>query len=140
MEPKFFATPAAWRAWLERHHDTHAELLVGLHKKSSGAPSITWPESVDEALCFGWIDGVRNRIDERSYQIRFTPRKPSSIWSAINIERVSVLRAEGRMHESGMKAYARRSEERSKIYCYEQEETPTLGAGEEAEFRRNQAA
>ena len=88
MEPTFFATPDDFRAWLEAHHDTESELLVGFHKKGSGRPSITWPESVDQALCFGWIDGVRRRIDDDSYSIRFTPRKQRSTWSAVNVRRV----------------------------------------------------
>ena len=91
MEPTFFATPDDFRAWLEAHHDTETELLVGFHKKGSGRPSITWPESVDQALCFGWIDGVRRRIDDDSYTIRFTPRKPRSTWSAVNVRRVDEL-------------------------------------------------
>ena len=91
MKPTFFATPSELRAWLERHHDTSQELLIGYYKKSSGKPSITWPESVDEALCFGWIDGVRKRIDDERYTIRFTPRKPRSVWSAVNIKRAKEL-------------------------------------------------
>jgi uncharacterized protein YdeI (YjbR/CyaY-like superfamily) len=91
MEPTFFATPADFRAWLEANHADHGELLVGFHKKGCGLPSITWPESVDEALCFGWIDGVRRSIDGDSYSIRFTPRKPRSIWSAVNTRRAQEL-------------------------------------------------
>jgi uncharacterized protein YdeI (YjbR/CyaY-like superfamily) len=88
MQPHFFKTPADFRKWLDRNHSSATELLVGFYKKDSGTPSITWPESVDEALCFGWIDGVRRRIDDVSYSIRFTPRKKTSTWSAINIARV----------------------------------------------------
>src|SRR6184192_4420829 len=91
MKPMFFATPAAFRAWLERNHDKESELLVGFYKKGSGRPSMTWPESVDQALAFGWIDGVRRRIDDESYSIRFTPRRRGSIWSAVNIKRASEL-------------------------------------------------
>ena len=101
-------------------HATAREVLVGFHKKDSGAPSITWPESVDEALCVGWIDGVRRRVDDRAYTIRFTPRKASSIWSAVNIARVAVLTAENRMQPAGRKAFAARKENRSVIYSYEQ--------------------
>ena len=93
--PTFFATPAKFRAWLEEHHETETELLVGFHKRHTSTPSITWPESVDEALCFGWIDGVRRRIDDVSYSIRFTPRKKTSTWSAINIARVAQRVAQG---------------------------------------------
>jgi uncharacterized protein YdeI (YjbR/CyaY-like superfamily) len=112
MKPTFFATPAEFRSWLEKHHDQETELWVGFYKKGSGKPSITWAESVDEALCFGWIDSVRRSIDEVSYTNRFTPRKPASNWSAINIERVEELRAAGQMHPAGLAAFARRPQER----------------------------
>ena len=119
--PKFFATPAKFRAWLERHHETAAELLVGFHKKGSGKPSITWPESVDEALCFGWIDGIRRRIDDDSYSIRFTPRRARSIWSNVNVRRVAELTKLGRMQPAGLRAFAARESARSGIYRYEQD-------------------
>ena len=117
--PRFFATAAAFLAWLDTHADTATELLVGFYKVGSGRPSMTWSESVDEALCVGWIDGVRRRIDDMAYSIRFTPRKPESIWSAINIAKVAELRAQGRMRPAGEAAFARRSEARSKVYSYE---------------------
>jgi uncharacterized protein YdeI (YjbR/CyaY-like superfamily) len=139
MQPKFFATPAEWRDWLEKHHHTHTELLVGFHKKDSGNPSITWPESVDGALCFGWIDGVRRRIDDLSYSIRFTPRKAVSTWSAVNIRRVGELSAEGLMHPAGIKAFEARKEVRSRIYSFEQESVEFEG-GQEKRFRANRAA
>lgn len=120
MSPTFFATPVELRRWFEENHATTRELHVGFHKKGSGAPSITWPESVDEALCVGWIDGVRRRVDDRSYTIRFTPRKTSSIWSAVNIARVAALTAEKRMQPAGLKAFAARRENRSGVYSYEQ--------------------
>ena len=94
MKPTFFESPAGFREWLERHHTSATELWVGFHKKKSGKPSMTWPESVDQALCFGWIDGVRTGIDEASYVIRFSPRKPTSIWSAVNIRRAAELAAQ----------------------------------------------
>src|SRR5688572_25223231 len=94
---RFFATPAKWRQWLDRNHAKADEIWVGFHKKGSGRPSITWPESVDEALCYGWIDGIRKTIDDESYKIRFTPRRKGSIWSAVNIARVGVLTKERRM-------------------------------------------
>src|SRR6187455_1828299 len=97
MEPKFFAKPSDFRNWLEKNHQKKTELLVGFYKVDSGKPSITWSQSVDVALCFGWIDGVRKSIDEISYTIRFTPRKTTSIWSLVNIKKVEVLTAEGRM-------------------------------------------
>jgi uncharacterized protein YdeI (YjbR/CyaY-like superfamily) len=120
MKITFFARPAEFRKWLEKNHAFAQELLVGFHKKGSGRPSITWPESVDEALCFGWIDGIRRRVDEESYTIRFTPRKPTSIWSAVNIRRVEVLTREERMAPAGQKAFEKRRENRSGIYAYEQ--------------------
>ena len=116
----FFPTPAHLRRWFSGHHASETELWVGFYKKDTGRPSITWPESVDEALCVGWIDGIRKRIDEESYKIRFTPRRPTSIWSAINIARVAVLEKEGRMQPAGRAAFAKRRENRSGIYSYEQ--------------------
>lgn len=97
MKPIFFPSPLAFRKWLQRHCEAQRELLVGFYKTGSGQPGITWPQAVDEALCFGWIDGVRKRIDDMSYTIRFTPRKPTSTWSSVNIKRVAVLTEEGRM-------------------------------------------
>jgi uncharacterized protein YdeI (YjbR/CyaY-like superfamily) len=118
--PVFFADPAQLRAWFVEHHKHAAELIVGFYKRDSGRPSITWPESVDEALCVGWIDGIRRSIDVVSYQIRFTPRKPTSTWSAINIARVAVLTKEERMLPAGLAAFAARRANRSGIYAYEQ--------------------
>src|SRR5919204_6825845 len=140
MEPTFFATPADFRAWLERHHDSVSELLVGFHKKGSGRPSITWPEAVDQALCFGWIDGVRRRIDEDSYTIRFTPRKPSSTWSAVHVKRMEELIEEGLVAPAGLAAFERRSDDRTAIYAYEQRKTAQLPDEYEARLRANAAA
>jgi uncharacterized protein YdeI (YjbR/CyaY-like superfamily) len=123
LKPKFFRTPADFRRWLEKNHAITAELWVGFHKKDSAKPSITWPESVDEALCFGWIDGIRQRVDEISYQIRFTPRRRGSIWSATNIKRVKELAKQRRMHATGLKTFAARIENKSDIYSYEQRNT-----------------
>jgi len=120
MKPTFFRTPAEFRAWLLKYHATRDELLVGYYKKHSGKPSITWPESVDQALCFGWIDGVRKSIDDISYTIRFTPRKRGSIWSSVNIGRAQALIEQGQMQAAGLKAYEARRENRSRIYSYEQ--------------------
>ena len=139
-EPVFFETPAAFRAWFAKHAHRHAELIVGFHKVGSGVASITWPESVDEALCVGWIDAVRKRIDEHRYQIRFTPRKTTSTWSAINIERVRVLTEEGRMTATGLAVFAHRREAKSRIYAYEQGEDVSLPAADVALFRRNRSA
>jgi uncharacterized protein YdeI (YjbR/CyaY-like superfamily) len=119
-KPIFFPTSSAFRAWLAKHHAKAAELWVGFYKKDSGKPSITWPESVDQALCYGWIDGVRKSIDATSYKIRFSPRRAESIWSAINRKRIEELIAEGKMKPAGLKAYEGRKENRSGIYSYEQ--------------------
>ncbi len=140
MTPRFFETPAELRAWFEEHHATAKELLVGFYKKGSGRPSITWPESVDQALCFGWIDGVRRGIDEMSYSIRFTPRKPRSIWSAVNIKRARELIELGLMTPAGLKALEQRADERSAIYAYEQREAARLDEEAERQFRANQRA
>ena len=117
---RFFPTPADFRKWLSRNHGREKELWVGFHKKGSGKPSITWPESVDEALCFGWIDGVRMSVDSESYKIRFTPRKPQSNWSALNIRRAQQLIEAGRMKPAGSKAFQARTEAKSEVYSYEQ--------------------
>ena len=139
MAPKFFKTPAAFRKWLAAHHATESELWVGFYKKGSGKSSITWPESVDEALCFGWIDGLRKSIDEESYMIRFTPRKSSSVWSAVNIKNVAKLIEENRMQPAGLKAFAARKEYRSGIYSYEQR-SPELVEPYLGRLKRNRAA
>ena len=123
MKPKFFRTPADFRTWLEKNHATVTGLWVGFYTKGSGKPSITWPESVDQALCFGWIDGIRKRVDEISYQIRFTPRRRGSIWSAINIKRAKELVRQKQMRPRGLKAFAARIENKSGIYSYEQRST-----------------
>lgn len=120
MKLKFFRTADDFRKWLEKHHATKTELLVGFYAKGSGKPSITWPESVKAALCFGWIDGIRRNVDEKSYSIRFTPRKRASIWSAINIEYANELIAAGLMRKAGLAAFERRRENKSGIYAYEQ--------------------
>ena len=119
-EPRFFRTPAELRRWFARHHTSASELWLGYWKVGSGERSVTWPESVDEALCVGWIDGVRKRIDDERYVIRFSPRKPSSIWSAVNIARVQALEAEGRLQDAGCAAFAARRENKSGVYSFEQ--------------------
>ena len=134
MKPTFFRTPADFRRWLAKNHARATELLVGFHKVNSGKPSITWPESVDEALCFGWIDGIRRRIDDSSYSIRFTPRKADSTWSAINIKRARALSVAGRMQPSGLQAFEARADERSAIYSYEQRHAATLTPDLERRF------
>jgi uncharacterized protein YdeI (YjbR/CyaY-like superfamily) len=140
MEPTTFERPQDFRAWLEQHHDSEPELWVGYHKKGTGKPSMTWPESVDEALCFGWIDGIRKRIDAERYMIRFTPRRARSIWSAVNIARVAVLTEEGRMRPAGIRAFEARREDRSGIYSYEQRDRAKLEPVFEKRFRAKKRA
>ena len=139
MKLTFFRSPAEFNRWLKQHHATAKELWVGFYKKNSGKPSITWPESVDEALCFGWIDGIRKSVDDASYTIRFSPRKPTSIWSAINIKRAQELIQEGRMQPNGLKAFEARRENRSGIYSYEQRR-PQLDEPYESMLRKNKRA
>ena len=141
MKPTFFKTPAEFRTWLEKNHDKAPELLVGYCKKGSGKPSITWPESVDEALCFGWIDGVRRTIDDERYSIRFTPRRARSIWSNVNTKRFAQLKKQGRVHESGLRAFAARDPKRSGIYSFEQrEKDQTLGLEYKRKLQANSKA
>ena len=139
MKPKFFKTPSDFRKWLASHHNSETELWVGFYKKDSGKASITWPQSVDEALCFGWIDGIRKNIDEVSYKIRFTPRKQRSTWSAVNIKRVGELTEQGLMQKAGLEAFAARQENRSGIYSYEQR-SPELPAQYAKKLKKNVAA
>lgn len=113
MKPSFFPSAAGFRGWLDRHHASAAELLAGFHKKESGRGGITYPEALDAALCYGWIDGVRKRFDAESYTVRFTPRKPGSLWSAVNIARVRELIAQGLMQPPGLRAFAERNERKT---------------------------
>jgi uncharacterized protein YdeI (YjbR/CyaY-like superfamily) len=136
-EPTFFATPAEWRAWLEANHATAAELLVGFWKVGSGKPSMTWPQSVDEALSFGWIDGVRRSIDDDSYSIRFTPRKPGGNWSKVNRKRFAELKAEGRIRPAGQAAF---EVGKPSAYSFERDSPATLTDEETALFQANPAA
>ena len=139
-DPLYFDNPAALRQWFAEHAHHASELIVGFMKKGSGHPSISWPESVDEALCVGWIDGVRHRIDEERYKIRFTPRKAGSHWSAVNIERVAVLQAQGRMTPAGLAAFDKRTEAKSRKAAYEQETMPELSEAELQRLRKTPAA
>lgn len=139
MKPKFFSTPAEFRQWLEQNHDKESELMIGFHRKASGKKSITYAEAVDEALCFGWIDGVRKKLNETSYVQRFTPRKPRSIWSLINVNHVERLKKEGRMHAAGLETYERRTPERTGIYSFENRPRQ-LSPAYEKRFRENKKA
>lgn len=136
----FFRDAKAMAAWFKKHSKTEMELIAGFYKASTGIPSITWPDSVDEALCVGWIDGVRKNIDAQAYQIRFTPRKPTSHWSAINIAKVEALTAQGRMQPAGLAAFALRTEEKSRRASYEQPDMPELSPAMQARFRKHKAA
>jgi uncharacterized protein YdeI (YjbR/CyaY-like superfamily) len=136
----FFATPGELRAWLEANHQAAPELLVGFWKKGSGRPGITWPESVDQALCFGWIDGVRRSLDEDRYTIRFTPRRPGSTWSAVNVRRAGELKEAGLMRPAGLAAFEGRADGKTALYSYEQRHGATLDAEHERIFRENEAA
>src|SRR3954468_21375157 len=140
MDPTFFATPAAWRAWLARHHATAAELWVGFYKRGSGRPSITWPESVDQALCYGWIDGGRRSPGQESYAIRFTPRRPGRPWSKVHVQRVGELEALGLMQPAGLAAHSARTAAKSGIYAYEQRDEARLTPEQERAFKRNRKA
>ena len=139
MKPCFFPTAEHFREWLKRNHDKEDVLLVGFYKRDSGHPSMTWSESVDQALCFGWIDGVRKGVDEISYTIRFSRRRPRSIWSAINIAKVKELIKNGLMHSSGMAAWEKRDEKKSVIYSYERA-AASFSPADEKRFRANKAA
>jgi uncharacterized protein YdeI (YjbR/CyaY-like superfamily) len=140
MEPQFFATPAELRVWLEENHDKADELWVGLYKKGTGKPSVTWPDVVDQALCFGWIDGIRRSIDSESYTNRITPRRKNSNWSAVNIKRIRELIDEGLVHPAGLKAFEARTEERSEVYSYEQRHSVRLDEAMEERFKGNEKA
>ena len=135
----YFESPAAFCSWLDTHHATETELLVGFHKRHTGRPTLTWPESVDEALCYGWIDGIRRSVDAERYTIRFTPRRPQSIWSRVNVARVTVLTREGRMRPAGQRAFEAMRPTRSGVYSFERS-LATLTAKEIATFKRSRAA
>jgi uncharacterized protein YdeI (YjbR/CyaY-like superfamily) len=139
MKIKYFKSANDFRRWLKKNHATTQELWVGYYKKNSRQPSIAWPESVDEALCFGWIDGIRKTVDDLRYTIRFTPRKRRSIWSAVNIKRAQALRDKGLMERQGLAAFNARKENRSGIYSYEQR-SDKLDSPYEAKLRKNTAA
>lgn len=141
MEPIYFRSPAEFRAWLEKNHNTATELLVGFYKKDSGEKGITWPEAVDQALCFGWIDSVRQRVDDRRYSNRFTPRKRTSIWSDVNIKRVAELTEQGQMQPAGLKAFEARNQAKAGSYSNEnKDEARKLSDDYEQQFRANKKA
>lgn len=138
-EPVYFSSAADWRGWLEEHHDSATAIQLGLVRVKSGLEGINYRQALDEALCFGWIDGVRNSIDDRTWTIRFTPRKPKSIWSAVNIRRAEELKHEGRMAAAGLKAFEKRDRERERNYSFENRDAE-LDPAEAKQFRGNAAA
>lgn len=140
METRFFKTPDEFRAWLAENHSTATEIGVVLHRKGSGKATMTWSEAVDQALCFGWIDSIARRLDETSRVQRFTPRKPKSNWSAVNIRKVGELTAQRLMTPAGQAAFARREKARSGVYSYENRHLAALDAEHEATFRTNAGA
>ncbi len=140
METRSFKSPAEFRAWLAKNHATATEVGVVLHKKASGKATMTWSEAVDEALCFGWIDGIARRLDETARVQRFTPRKPNSNWSAVNIKKVADLTARGLMAPAGLAAFARRTGARSQVYSYENRHLASLDPRREGLFRADRGA
>jgi uncharacterized protein YdeI (YjbR/CyaY-like superfamily) len=140
MKPIFFETPAAFRAWLKKNHKTADEIIVGFYRKDSGKKSITWSEAVDEAICFGWIDGIRRKHSEIAYSNRFTPRRPASNWSAINIAKVAELTRQKRMEPAGIVAFEKRTEAKSRVYSYEQKDEPIFDPQLAKIFKANKTA
>ena len=140
MKPTYFRTPNEFRAWLKEHHDRETELWVGFHKKGSGTPSITWSEAVDEALCYGWVDSIRRSVDDKRFMNRFTPRKPSSNWSEVNVRRVEELTRQRRMSAPGRKAFQARRPKEAGTYSYEQRYQVSLSPELERRFRAKKKA
>ena len=136
----YFAAPEDLREWFEKNHTSEKVLLLGYYKTGSGKPSVTWPQSVDEALCFGWIDGVRKRIDDHRYFIRFTPRQPKSYWSRVNLKRFGELLAAGRVSPAGLAAYEARAGEANSLYSFEQQQPVVLPDEHERRFREREEA
>lgn len=139
MKPKFFPTQEDFRKWLEENHDQKDEIIVGFYNVKSRKGGMNWSEAVDQALCFGWIDGVRRKVDEKSYSNRFTPRRANSVWSAVNIEKVRVLTEKGLMKPAGIAAFEKRKEEKSVIYAYETE-AKRFSEAFEKRFKTNEKA
>jgi len=140
LKPKFFPTPAKWRQWLAAHHGSTAELWVGFHRKATGKPSITWPESVDQALCYGWIDGIRKTLNATSYVIRFTPRRKRSTWSTVNTRRAKDLIRQGVMRAPGLRAFKARQKDRSGVYSSEQRQAAKLPPAYQRRLKSNAGA
>lgn len=139
MNPVYFRDQIEFRKWLEKNHNKESEIIVGYYKVATGKPSLSWSQSVDQAICFGWIDGIRRSIDEERYCIRFTPRKPTSVWSNVNIKKVEELKKKGLMTEPGLRIYDNRKDNKSGIYSFEKEAS-NLDDASESVFRSNQVA
>jgi uncharacterized protein YdeI (YjbR/CyaY-like superfamily) len=137
MKPQFFTHPDEFRAWLEANHAVEREIFVGFYKKHTGRPTLTWEQTVREALCFGWIDGLTRRIDDESYCIRFTPRNPRSNWSAVNVRHVEELLRAGRMHPAGIAAFEARTPPKTGVYTYENRDQAKLSREQQRRFRAN---
>ncbi|MEV4707950.1 YdeI/OmpD-associated family protein [Actinoplanes sp. NPDC049316] len=140
MEPVFFASEADLRTWFEKHHADEPELLVGYYKKHTGRPTVQHTEAIAQALCFGWIDSIARRIDEDRYHVRFTPRRPGSVWSAVNVAKIAELTAAGLMHPAGLEAFEKRKPDKVATYSYEQPADAVLDDGQLARFRREEKA
>ena len=140
MEPLYFASAAEFGAWLAEQHATETEVHVGYWKKATGRPTLTWPEAVDEALRFGWIDGVRLPVDDERHAQRFTPRKPRSTWSLVNVRKAEALIAAGRMEPAGLAAFEARRADNTGVYSFERTEPAALEPAEQAQFRANATA
>jgi uncharacterized protein YdeI (YjbR/CyaY-like superfamily) len=140
MEAEFFDTPAELRAWFERHHESAPELFVGYWKKGSGRTGVTHPQAIEQALCFGWIDSIGRTIDDRRYQVRFTPRRKGSVWSAVNVAKVAELTEAGLMHPAGLRAFEQRKPDRVAVYSYEQPAGAVLDDEQTALFQADEAA
>jgi len=140
MEATFFDTPAELRAWFEQHHETAPELFVGYWKKGSGRVGVTHPQAIEQALCFGWIDSVGRTIDDQRYQVRFTPRRKGSVWSAVNVAKVAELTAAGLMRPAGARAFDLRKPDRVAVYSYEQPADAVLNQEQTTRFQANDAA
>jgi uncharacterized protein YdeI (YjbR/CyaY-like superfamily) len=140
MDAQFFATAAELRAWFELHHDTAPELFVGYWKKGTGETGVSHPEAIEQALCFGWIDSVARRLDDRRYQVRFTPRRRGSVWSAVNVAKIAELTERGLMHPAGQRAFEQRKPDQVGVYSYEQPEAAQLTADQTSLLQANPAA
>ncbi len=140
MEPVYFKDQFEFRKWLEDNHDKEPEVIVGFYKVSTGKPSLTWSQSVDQAICFGWIDGIRRSVDTDRYSIRFTPRRPNGIWSKINIKKFEELNKMGLVNKEGLDAFNRRKEDKSGVYSFEQDSAGKLDESLEMIFKSNAEA